>query len=153
MRQFIDLIESPHGDNTPAHAFLADLRDATGENWFNGKERVLGQAATQVTLVSPSEVHINDIRSMSPGEGHASKLLKLVTTLADKHQITLDLTAKSYDDERMSTQKLISWYMRNGFERGDYDAYEEDDGVEMVRKPLSPNRGVIKLGSKMRRPD
>lgn len=64
------------------------------------------------------KAHFSSI--MSPthgGKGYASKVVKEITKLADKHGVTMSLFAKPFGrfDNKLDMNQLIGWYKRNGF--------------------------------------
>lgn len=68
------------------------------------------------------------------GKGYATAVLKLLTSLADKHGVTLSLTAEPFGREKaMNKTQLRKWYMKHGFKFGKY----MDGGMNFVaeRKP------------------
>ncbi len=51
------------------------------------------------------------------GQGHANRLLKLLTGICDRHQVTLLGQASTYnDDNGLSQDDLFAWYGRHDFE-------------------------------------
>jgi len=52
--------------------------------------------------------------------------MKMLTALADKHQVKMSLSAKAFGDldDRLTTSQLKSWYGRLGFKsKGDMMFY------------------------------
>jgi len=60
------------------------------------------------------------------GQGFASKVMDTITSLADKHGVTLRLDVAPFGQESLSDEDLSSWYGRNGFVDVDdyYDVME-----------------------------
>lgn len=130
----INLIEAEH-PRTPTEEFFAEFMQDSQENWLNPRQRIVGMAGIEMSpsiYDHQSGVHINDIVSYKTGEGHGSVALRRIIDLADKHGVTLDLIAKTYTKDRLSTKQLVDWYARHGFVRKRGSA---SDGYEMVRKP------------------
>lgn len=118
--------------------FIDIIYNATHRNPLNDREFILGDAAFTMQSGSQEDsIHINDIRTFDPGKGHASNILKLLTSTADKLGITLDLTASQYGETGLSVQDLINWYKRYGFEV--QQNFFQDDSAEMIRKPKGSN--------------
>ena len=60
------------------------------------------------------------------GQGFASKVMDTITSLADKHGVTLRLDVTPFGQESLNDEDLSSWYGRNGFVDVDdyYDVME-----------------------------
>ena len=110
--------EEDHPRDT-AGRFISDLVDATTENPFNPRERVLlaMNAAVEVSRTSADTVHIHSVRSFAPGEktGAGTAALNMLTALADKHSVTLEGIASKYGGKGISNTQLKAWYARHGF--------------------------------------
>lgn len=147
MREFITIVEA-EGDQpmSPVDAFLKELGETTHEHPFNHRQRIVGQYLGTVE-VSPSlndrrnAIHIHDLTALEPGKGHGSATLKILCDLADKHDVTLEGTAKAYREDRLSTRQLLTWYVRHGFKMLGGD---EHDGYDIERRPVGKPT-VIKL--------
>ncbi|HET8701124.1 MAG TPA: N-acetyltransferase [Nitrococcus sp.] len=50
------------------------------------------------------------------GKGHANRLLKLLTDICDRHQVTLLGQAGAYDNSGLAQAMLLAWYERHDFE-------------------------------------
>lgn len=151
MRKFIETIEDediidPAVD--PIDAFLRSVDQMTQVHPFDHRARLFNGASVEVSrsiLDRYTGIHISDIRTLDAGKGYSSAALKMLCDLADEYRVTLDLTAKAYGDgPKLSTDQLVEWYGRFGFQtrRGD-----KHDGYLMVRIPKPK---LIKLGGKMR---
>lgn len=121
-------------DNTDA--YLRELNSITQEHPFNGRARILGNAAIEVYAANKN-IHISDIQSLAPNTGAGSAALKLLTDLADKHHVKLDLTAKAYAKDKKyvtDTAQLAAWYKRMGFHVDDEFIDDPDDleGYEQI---------------------
>jgi ribosomal protein S18 acetylase RimI-like enzyme len=86
------------------------------------------------------------------GQGHARRALAMLTALCDSNAVSIKLIARAFLEfdllpgcpATFSTDQLVAWYKRQGFEEtGDAG----NDTHEMVRKPLLrrpwSNRGGI----------
>ena len=115
----------------PANEFLQDFENMSDEHPFNHKARVVGGAAIKLGRYQ-NRIHISDITSLEPGKGHGGTAMKMLIKLAHKHNVGLELFAKAYRDDRMSTEQLVKWYQKLGFHIvDDLDDLDLDDGVEM----------------------
>ena len=54
---------------------------------------------------------------MCEKKGFASKVMKQIAALADKHQVPMNLEAMPFGQKTLSTKELSDWYKRSGFER------------------------------------
>ena len=73
------------------------------------------------------------------GKGLASKTLKSITDLADKHGIPIEATVKPLDrdgQKGLSVKQLHAWYARHGFVREKYDNGTPSDDIR--REPKKP---------------
>lgn len=122
--------------DSPVGRFLDEFHATTQENWLNPRQRLVAGVAGVIVYPSVDDrrngIHLSDIVSGDVGQGHGSTALRFVTDLADKHGVTLDLVAKSYVRDRLTTKQLLGWYARHGFVKGRGNA---QDGYEMVRPP------------------
>jgi hypothetical protein len=115
----------------PADAFIQDFLDMSDEHPFNPRVGIIGGAAIELSKFH-GNIHLSDITSLDPGKGHSSTAMRLLTKLADKHNVVIELIAKAYRDDRMSTEELVQWYQRLGFKlMQDPDDLDLDYGVEM----------------------
>lgn len=113
---------------------MRDFEDMTEPHPFDNRKRILNDVMIELGPFGHN-IHITDIVSMKPGQGHGSVALRKINDLADKHDLSIDLTAKAYSDDRMSTSQLRKWYKRHGF-FDDEDTYGDDyEGYDMKRVP------------------
>jgi len=121
--------------------FMDEFYKNTNDHPFDSRTRILGN--TTVDLQPHSEgVHLSDIRSLAPRSGAGTDALKYLTTLADKHNVPLDGTAKAYHPDKKyigSNKKLASWYADNGF-KVDHDYDDDGEGYEVNYDP-NPREG------------
>jgi len=117
----------------PAEDFLEDFLDMSEEHPFNDRVRIIGGAAVEASRQG-GNVRISDITSLDPRKGHASAAMRLLQKLAKEHGVTLKLTAKAYRDDMMSTEQLVNWYQKLGFEIESNDN-DIDNGVDMQYIP------------------
>lgn len=124
-------------------AVEAFLRDLAAQGWRNPLRPielvVAGDTGLVEVRVGPphlwgaNTVHVAQIRAISPGGGRAA--LALLLGLADRHGITLTLTAKRFGPGGRGTlndRQLAAWYMRHGFVR------DHERTGELVRPPGAP---------------
>jgi hypothetical protein len=135
---------SGRSDNT--QAFMDELDTLTSEHPFNPAMRILGNATVEARPFN-KQIHISDIVSLAPKSGAATQAMKVLTGLADKHRVKLDLTAKAYHNDKRyvtDTAVLVKWYRKLGFvvddEFMDDDAIEHDDfegydEIDMIYHP------------------
>jgi hypothetical protein len=124
-------------DSNKIDSFLNDYHKSTEAHpWDNKTRLVNGEAALQVSP-QDGQIHIHDILSFAPatynnqGLGGGSKALRLLTNLADKHGVELNLTPQAYSNKGLSDEQLHAWYSRHGF--------KDDEWGGMVRKPKTSN--------------
>jgi len=88
-------------------------------------------------------IHISSIMSLEKNKGHSSEFMKWLTSLADKHQVKMDLdvqpikNAGDKDGKNLNKSQLRAWYVRNGFKKisGDYMKREPKSLTEEIVKP------------------
>lgn len=95
---------------------------------------MIGDVIVELGKRDQTTVAINNIQSLSRGEGQSSKALRELTKTADELGITLTLYATQYTNRGLTTEQLIGWYERNGF-IPDSRYYPGKRGVDMVRVP------------------
>jgi hypothetical protein len=107
-------------------AFIKDLDSVSTVHPFNDKLHVIGNAHVHVSYDGDG-IHIHDIVSFEQGSGAGTKALQVLIKLADKHNLSLNLTAKGYASTK--TSQLKKWYKKFNFE------HDEAGSQEMTRKP------------------
>ena len=144
-----DVTYDRRGRPTPTSgtlAFMGEYKSLTKHNpigypgdryWYMGE--IDGKYCLVITNVKVDPFHGNaayfsSIQTVPPdvceGQGFASKIMKKITDLADKHQVALRLDAVPFGQESVAEEDLAGWYKRAGFTRSDPD-YSES----MVREP------------------
>ncbi len=107
---------------------INDFKSSTDDHPYNMTLRARDNAMANIYGLSNSTVRLGDIQGS--GQGSGSKMLKMITDLADKYKVTIKLDAYGYED-KISTPELVKWYQRNGFDIVDQD----EDVVAMIRHP------------------
>jgi len=129
----LEIRPRPSADS-PVRSFLDEFWATTQENWLNPRQRIVaGVAGVEVcpsVYDRAGTVHITDIVASRPGEGQGTTALQQILVLADKHGVSLDLIARSYVKERLTSRQLRDWYSRHGFQTKNGNAR---DGYCMVR--------------------
>jgi len=136
--KLIDLYESEGLEK--AKAFVRKLYSRGhpnpfgGGTFFNLKGDNDEEGLVKVLLhpMGNGTVHISELISTDyQGKGFGSYVLKIITDLADKEDITLNLFAKPIsvrDKKDIPLNKLISFYKKAGFKSGKVKQ-------EMIREP------------------
>jgi len=127
--------KSKYGENVDA--FFEEWFENTFNNPFSPRDRIVMNKALQsrddfamldVSPIGKNLIHLSSILSSESGRGNGAAGLKMLIDLADKHGLSIDLTAKAFGREQtLSTKQLKKWYGRHGF--------EETRGDRMIRKP------------------
>jgi hypothetical protein len=73
-----------------------------------------------MTEIKPFDGYINFSAIISPdkqGTGQASKIIRKITKLADKHGVSLSATVKPFGNvpNALTKSQLAAWYKRNGW--------------------------------------
>lgn len=113
--------------DSPAMKFIEELNQTYPANPFNERQRVIGTAKVEVSAVRNSLVHISDITGTGGGSG--TKALQELCRLADKYNVTLELTAYGYADT--PSEALVRWYKKHGF----FEVGDDEDAMDMKRNP------------------
>ena len=114
--------------------FMSDYRAATVQNPLVDRQRAWivddAYVVTDVKLWQGMAV-LSSIFSDRRGRGAASKVLRELVTLADRHGVIMFLSPKAFGmrEGGLSSKQLRDWYGRHGFKRS--REYPRD----MVRKP------------------
>ena len=122
--------------------FMDELYDLTEEHPFNRATRLYGNTSIEVTPFG-NEIHISDIRSMSPRSGAGTKTMKMLTDLADKHRVVLGMRVSAYSNDTKhitDLEKLVKWYMKMRFRITDELTDDPDDleGLDSVEMKYFP---------------
>ena len=67
------------------------------------------------------------------GQGYASRMLRQITSVADRHGVACELRPRPYDGRPLKVGELRAWYARHGFELA-------SDRRTMVRLPAQGAR-------------
>ena len=100
---------------------LEEINSKFPQNPDNPKERVLmvsGKPAATFELAErDGRLRLKTIKSTETKSGVGSLILGRLTKIADKHAVTIELTSAPYGDDkdRISHEKLQSWYESHGF--------------------------------------
>lgn len=108
--------------------FFEELHGTYGENPVMPYERVIGYAAVELQRqlkeeVKESSVYLAFIKTVEQGIGAGSAALQIICDLADKHNVSIDLTVCAVPHHArnqrraMNNAQLRKWYARNGFVR------------------------------------
>jgi len=123
-------------EKTGVAAAIADLNAKFPVNPENDKERLLLVNGSRVGSFEVTEragrLRIKSIEADTPGQGVGTTILHRITNAADRHGVTLELTASSKGSQHLSTDQLKEWYGKHGFvqEPGTDEAYGY-----MIREP------------------
>lgn len=129
MRQFINIVEN-----------ASPIRQAFEEI---SSLQYGGECQFSCEIVGRNTIRIDRIetREESRGEGHASAIMKQITSIADQYGVILDLEVAPSQGGGMDGEQLAEWYRRYGFEHDAYDpAYEGVAAYMMSRQPLKHKR-------------
>jgi hypothetical protein len=148
----------------PAHpaveAFWKQLmEEAPHEDWSRGVDALLDDVTVNLEQSAhwdPPEVWVEMIESRARGQGKATRAMRWLTSLADRHGVMLLLVPDSQEDpsgagphgeSALSTAALEAWYGRLGFVPEEGTRFGGGTGV-MVRKPRTPN--PLRLSGRMK---
>ena len=76
-----------------------------------------GPNATFTVAENDGRLRLKGIQTLKPGTGAGNSALRSITDIADKHGVTMELTASPYGDEatRLGKDNLVKWYGQHGF--------------------------------------
>jgi SPP1 gp7 family putative phage head morphogenesis protein len=117
---------------------LEEIHGKYPANPENPKERLLMAAGKPAVAFEVGEregrLRLHGIRSLVEEEhtGLGSLALRRLTNVADRHGVTMELTASPYGEQRMTGDELRAWYGRHGFEME--SGFDPAYGY-MIRKP------------------
>jgi len=130
---------SPDGrvDKAKLNSFMSDYYRMTAPHPFDRGSRVWADPDDVLifTEMRPFDGYIRfgSIASPEkPGKGYASKVIKAIVELADKHGVAMTLTAKPFGNmpNTLSRSDLMGWYHRYGWVKDP----KRSDG-DMIRFP------------------
>lgn len=134
-------IKLGQGGNDKTGKFMEDYYNLTSPHPFSDKIRVFGNVMLELYPFS-GNIHLSDIRTMAPQSGAATKAIKMLTELADRHFVKIDLIAKPYSKDQAhitDIDVLVNFYKKHGFtvdeDFDDEDGYEGFDEVGMTYFP------------------
>lgn len=114
-------------------AALVTVFNSKGSKRAGGVNIRIGGTVVFVSLVSfNNRVHISEVSipHHKQGEGIGHKVMKMITDMADKFKVDLDLFAKPItqgpEESQISKSKLVKFYVKHGF---------KSQGAIMFRSP------------------
>lgn len=110
------------------------MEEALGFTYMNPMmpiERVWKDIVAFELRLMRDDIYLFSLRSFFEGRGNGTLALEWLCSLADKHEVTLRLSAEAFGSCRLSTTELVHWYRRRGFST---EGQRDDDGQRMVRK-------------------
>lgn len=96
----------------------------TGENVI-----LIGSVKVRIYIVDGEYLLLAHISCKDKGKKYASNAMKEICRIADKHQVTIMLTASAIGKNGLNDNQLIIWYTKFGF--------KELKNSEMIRTPNS----------------
>ena len=121
----------PKSDKTGK--FMEHYYELTSPHPFSDKIRIFGNVMLELYPFN-GNIHLSDIRTMAPKSGAATNAIKLLTELADRHFVKIDLIAKPNSKDKnhiTDITTLVNFYKKHGFtvdedfEDDDYEGYDE----------------------------
>jgi len=117
--------------------FMDELGKTSHQHPFNHNEKLIGNASVHVSPHGDG-IHLHDIHSFEPKSGAGTAALKHLTSLADKHGVSISGVAKAYMDNRSGkiadSSQLKSWYGKHGFSS---NGGNRRDGYDISYEPKS----------------
>lgn len=118
--------------------FLSDWEDKSTQSELKKYLRNYGNLEVSIyqSARDDSTIRLSSIRSNKPKNKEASKFLKWIVKLSDKHQVKITACVNQFGwkrDTDLDKEKLKVWFTKNGFVIR--EKYPEDWGYEMIRKP------------------
>lgn len=134
MRQFINLVENAQS-KTSVESFIDDFESISTLDKADGGRVIDG--TNVIVHVSKSRynanaVFLDDMKTNTKGSGGGKKAIATIVSLADKHGVTIELLAKSFQEDGLTTPQLIEWYSRYGFVKTENG---QNGSAFMERKP------------------
>jgi hypothetical protein len=107
--------------------FMNEYERISQAHPWNDRVRIINNTMVELSPFG-GEIHFSDIQAMYPNQGNASKVLQILTNLADKHNVTISGEAVAYVNDKKYVNKssdLKKWYKKYGFKiNGDEVRYE-----------------------------
>lgn len=105
--------------------FMRDIREGTTPNPLNRRQCLWNDQVIFQLNVMGGYMWLFDFYSLEQGKGNASRCLKFICALADKHQITLSLSPFPFGTKPgLKKHELADWYERHGFQKkNDFPVY------------------------------
>lgn len=102
-----------YNTSTVAHPFMPSSRIAMNSKMNTGDDF----AILEVQPYGDDRIYLGSIQSSQAGNGNGSAGLKLVTDLADKNGVVLELDVDAFGEaaDKLTNSQLRQWYSRAGF--------------------------------------
>ncbi len=139
---------APAPSAAPSANFMQDFHAAHPENPGQPVDRLInGRTSAELhpDPFNPNVVHVEGLRTATPGTGAGQEDLRAITDLADKHGVTLNLRAIPLDRgaKAIPAGKLVQFYRKAEFEPISTAA---DGTAIMLRKPKTGVDLTAKVG-------
>lgn len=107
-------------------------------NPYNPREIVLkdNSAVFEISIFD-GMIRLNSILAVERNQGAGTRAMNLLTQLADKHKVKMQLGAKPFGklDDALDKRQLIKFYQKFGFVRKPYLLQSEKLSNQMIREP------------------
>lgn len=108
-----------------AKKFMEKFLDISSPHPFEKNSRILNNVSLNL-VVTGNNIRISDLYSLEKRTGNASKVLKILTDLADEMSVKLEATAKPYT-KNIQLDNLVELYSRHGFTIDDPEHFDYPD--------------------------
>lgn len=121
------LLEYTHvvSDDKDIISAIRDIRNLGISNPFLPTETIINDNVKLEVSKFDGSLWIQSISTIEHGKGDASKVLKMVCDIADKHNVVIRMAPEPYGTEKgLNKTQLINWYKRYGFKKISYGEME-----------------------------
>lgn len=120
-------------------AFMDEYIANTEAHPFNRQQRIMWPVVLEISTFDGT-IHLGDITTVDQHrQGHATRVLTWLKSLADKHGVAITGIAKAYNKRDKNVinkaSQLVAWYKKHGF---DISRGSAGDGYPIRYNPKLP---------------
>src|SRR5574343_468358 len=132
-------------------AFMDEFKAGTMQHPFARHLRIWDESIGFEVSAFGDAIDLGAIMSFKQkGAGEASKALKWLTDLADKHQVPIDLAVSPIknagaEGKSLNKAQLTAWYKRNGFKKAGGDYMRREPKTQMTEAVMGTIDTVLPI--------
>lgn len=109
----------PRPVDAKAYQAVSSIMSLGFPNPLNPEERVVDNVKINIAYYDDNTIWLKSIAAVNPRHGDGTRVLKKIIDIANENGVAIYLDPMPFGE--IKQQKLIQWYMSNGFVKGKGD--------------------------------